>query len=252
MKVFISWSGEKSKAAATVLRDWLPCVFQAVKPWMSKTDIDAGARWSMKVSGALEETNIGIVCVTKQNLSAPWLLFECGALAKSVDESRVIPYLLDLEPTDIPQGPLSQFQAKQANKDETFELVSDLNTLLEDNGLAEGQLEKTFAKWWVDLDSALSSLPDEGSAAAEPQRGQDEKIDEILSIVREIRRGKANPPAKALGIKSALIEAIDNYREEDVSTTPTPPPRFQEAGSREGYEQLLEDISKKRAATKRE
>ncbi len=246
MKVFISWSGEKSKAAATALREWLPCVFQAVKPWMSETDIDAGARWSAKISAALEGTNIGIVCVTKQNLTAPWLLFEAGALAKTVEESKVIPYLLDLEPADIPQGPLSQFQAKRANKKETFELLSDLNGLLEKNGLAKGQLEKTFDKWWADLESVLRKLPEEGDDAAKIQRGQEEKVDEILGIVRDLQRGRGGSPAKVLDLQSALFDAIDNYSEDEGMTSTVGAPSFPKAMNPENYKSLEEVLAKKR------
>lgn len=84
-------SGDKNKAAANALRDRISDVFQTVNCWMSEVDIDAGTRWSDKVSEVLEDTNIGIICVTKQNLAAPWLLFEAGALAKSIGESYVIP-----------------------------------------------------------------------------------------------------------------------------------------------------------------
>jgi hypothetical protein len=46
MKVFISWSGAQSKAAAHALKEWLPDVIQNLSPWMSDLDIAAGRRWS--------------------------------------------------------------------------------------------------------------------------------------------------------------------------------------------------------------
>ncbi len=43
-------------------------------------------------------------------LKAPWLMFEAGALAKSVKGSRLVPLLFGIESADI-KGPLIHFQA---------------------------------------------------------------------------------------------------------------------------------------------
>jgi hypothetical protein len=50
-----------------------------------------------------------------ENQVAPWILFEAGALAKTIESTFVVPYLIDLEPPNINRGPLKQFQAKRAN-----------------------------------------------------------------------------------------------------------------------------------------
>lgn len=42
LKVFISWSGERSKEMANALREWLPMVLQYVEPFVSDKDISAG------------------------------------------------------------------------------------------------------------------------------------------------------------------------------------------------------------------
>ena len=94
MKVFISWSGKRSQALANMLRDWLPNVIQAIKPWMSDVDIDKGSRWSKDIALQLEESKVGIICLTPENLEAPWILFEAGALSKSLEKTYVCPFFI--------------------------------------------------------------------------------------------------------------------------------------------------------------
>ena len=84
MKVFISWSGPRSRAVAVALKDWLPLVLEGVDPWVSDKDISAGERWAQSVAGELESANFGIICITPENLNADWILFESGALSKSM------------------------------------------------------------------------------------------------------------------------------------------------------------------------
>src|SRR5258705_12105319 len=96
MKIFISWSGSRSHKLANQLRAWLPHVIQNIEPFMSSGDIATGARWRTNVSSELEKCNFGIICLTPENLRAPWIHFEAGALSKAVGNSHVAPMLLDL------------------------------------------------------------------------------------------------------------------------------------------------------------
>jgi hypothetical protein len=107
MDVFISWSGTRSGAAAEALRAWLPKIINAVKPWLSSADIDKGARWGADVAGRLDSANAGIICLTPGNLHSDWILFEAGALSKTIlQKTLVCTLLIDLEPTDV-EGPRS-------------------------------------------------------------------------------------------------------------------------------------------------
>jgi hypothetical protein len=87
---------------------------------MSSEDIEAGTRWGSHVTTELSVTRFGIICLTPENQTAPWLLFEAGALAKTIENTYVVPYLIDLELAEIQHGPLNQFQAKRANKTVTW------------------------------------------------------------------------------------------------------------------------------------
>jgi hypothetical protein len=93
--VFISWSGPRSKSAAEAIKQWLPLVVPTASPWMSATNIDKGTRWREEVAAALDNMKAGIICLTPENLTAEWLLFEAGALSKTRDpRTRVWTYLL--------------------------------------------------------------------------------------------------------------------------------------------------------------
>jgi len=87
MKVFITFSGERSRSVASALHRWIPRVLQSVAPWLSEEDIQKGKRWRPEVAKALSETHFGILCLTPDNLLSPWIHFEAGALAKSIEDA---------------------------------------------------------------------------------------------------------------------------------------------------------------------
>ena len=187
MEVFISWSGERSREIANVLRDWLPNVIQAVKPWMSAADIDKGTRWSSDIAVQLEGAKVGIICLTPENLEAQWILFEAGALSKTLEKTYVCPYLFQVEPTDI-KGPLVQFQHTKATKDDTRKLLHTINKALVDEALDDTKLDKSFDIWWPELDKNLKSITDVQTKREE--RSEREILEEILELVREQTREK--------------------------------------------------------------
>lgn len=137
---------------------------------------------------ALKETSFGIICLTKGNASADWLCFESGALAKTVEDTFVCPYLIGMDQTDIPPGPLTQFQSKIADKPGTFELIKSINSALKDGSLEETQLRQTFELWWPKLETTLLDLPTEEGSVAPTSREMPEMIRETLSIARELSR----------------------------------------------------------------
>lgn len=181
MKIFISWSGARSKLVATALTKWLPFIFQDVEPWMSDHDIYAGSRWSNELDGVLESTSFGILCLTPENLDSSWMLFEAGCLAKFVKVARVVPYRLDLAATDI-EPPLAQFQGVDADEQGTFKLVVSIN-VLRDSSLSKDMLQHGFDKFWPDLAYDLSKIlkPQETSVR---RRSDRELLEEALQILR--------------------------------------------------------------------
>ena len=201
MNIFISWSGERSKNIAIALREWLPNVIQAIQPWMSDSDIDKGARWSSDIASKLEESVMGIICLTPENLEAPWILFEAGAISRTVGKTFVCPFLFQVEQSDI-SGPLVQFQFTKAIEDETKKLLLTINKALEGNGLPEQNLNNAFQKWWPDLEIKLQNIPD--IQVKRKERSSKEILGEILDLVREQSREGA-----LCGIEIKTLPRID-------------------------------------------
>lgn len=195
MEVFISWSGKRSRAMAETLRDWLPTVIQALQPWISP-DIGKGQRWGGELATQLENARAGILCLTSENLMEPWLLFEGGAISK-MKESRTCTFLLDLKPTDV-EPPLGQFQATVFEKGDVHKLVRDLNADLEKTGerpLKDNVLNNGFELCWPQLEGALQAIQKQGPGAAAPGRGDSDKLDEALGLLRGMSRRFAEQDA---------------------------------------------------------
>lgn len=187
MKVFISWSGQRSKAIAEHLRDWLPNVLQSIDPYFTPSDVEKGARWLSDISDELSNSKIGILCITRESVNSPWLLFEAGALSKELEDAYVCPIVFDIKPTDL-AGPMAQFQATEFAEDDFRRLVGVLNSRLGERQLPGKNLDAVFAKFWPDLKrnigSVLDSISDDGDT---PVRPVDEMLDEILQLVRRPR-----------------------------------------------------------------
>jgi len=183
MKVFIGWSGSRSQQLAQALRDWMPLVLHYAEPWLSEADISAGERWAQSMAKELEVSNFGIISVTRENVASPWILFEAGSLAKSLEESRVIPLLLDLEFSEI-SGPLAQFQAKKADRDGLSEVIQSVNKVAPEP-VPEARAGQLFEALWPKLEEQLSSIPKQ-PAAAKPTRPQPEILEELVAGVRSL------------------------------------------------------------------
>lgn len=67
MKIFISWSGERSKMIANALKSWLEKFFQTIEVFMSESDIEPGTRWAFRLNDELQISNYGIICLTPEN-----------------------------------------------------------------------------------------------------------------------------------------------------------------------------------------
>ena len=187
MKVFISWSGPISGELAKLIYQWLPMVLQHVRPFLSLEEVEKGARWYTTVANELEQSNFGIVCLTPENLNSRWLHFEAGAIARSVDQSRVAPILFGLAPSDV-QGPLAQFQLTRFEKEEVRRLIFAINSGSAEVSLAEPNLERVYDALWPNLDACVSELRDNRGREADNHVRDPQLTQSILEELLEIAR----------------------------------------------------------------
>lgn len=184
MKVFISWSGARSRAVAELLNDWIKCVIQATRPWISTRDIDRGALWFSEISDQLKDTSVGIVCLTQENKDKPWILFESGALAKGLSYNRVCTFLIDLKSADL-EDPLAQFNHTFPSKDSMWGLVRTLNGCLGSNTLDERVLEQVFSTYWHQFETKFKEILKLNPQGEKPEpRSEKNLLAEILENTR--------------------------------------------------------------------
>lgn len=186
MKIFVSWSGKRSKAVAELISDWLKCVIQASQPWISTRDIDRGAIWFSEISDKLRDVSVGIVCLTQENKEKPWILFETGALAKGLTTNRVCTFLIDLSPEDL-QDPLAQFNHTLPDKGSVWELTRTINDCLDDKSLDERILKQVFDTYWPQFDRDFkTALNDNPPGEVVPPRTEQDILSEILANTRSL------------------------------------------------------------------
>jgi hypothetical protein len=158
MKLFISWSGDRSHRLARVLKEWLEANFanQGITVFLS-SEIKKGSLWFAAVSDELRESDAGLVCLTPKSLNSEWVLFEAGALSTAVAARTggawIFTYLLGVEPAMLP-GPLSAYQSTAATMEDTLRLV---NRLIERDQVAPA----VFAAAWDQLWPKLQQIENE-------------------------------------------------------------------------------------------
>lgn len=184
MKVFLSWSGDASHQIARALYGWLPMLIQRIEPYIS-SEIDKGARWSTDIARELESSSFGIACVTNENKEAPWLLFEAGALSKSVAEGRLAPLLCGIEQSDIQRSPISQFQMTKFERAEFLRLLHSINSSLGLEALEVMVLDNLFDALWPSLSAAVEAIL-EASEQSQPRPPAPVDGERIMGAIEEL------------------------------------------------------------------
>ena len=213
MNLFISWSGEFSKRVAECLKVWIPTIIQTVEVFCSSEDIAKGENWSNRLSKELEQSNFGIVCLTPENVQAPWIHFEAGALSK-VSSSRVSAIMLGINPSDV-KGPLARFQNTAFNREEFYRLFQSINDSHE-NPLKQAILDHAFDNSWEKLEHDIAAIIKDyppHSPAPVPEKSKHDELSSNSDALQELLRLVRN-----LDNQLQLVRNLDNGRNVPTSS----------------------------------
>jgi hypothetical protein len=149
MSIFFCWSGERSRHVAETLARSLQSL--NIQGFLSP-QIPKGEVWFEAIRQQLASADAAIVTLTPENLGAPWLHYEAGAVAFGIpkDEKasrRIYTYLFGVRPGDV-GSPLSQYQHTEATKGDTLALISQLLPAGTDR---EAWIEAHGDVWWSDF-----------------------------------------------------------------------------------------------------
>jgi hypothetical protein len=167
MKIFLCWSGERSRQFATAASQFLTNIFDHVVEPVISSDIEKGAVWFEDLSDTLRQARVGLLCLTPEAVGSPWLHFEAGILAKVLHDRpepaappavvaapapppaaailqpgvepvrrsaglRIFPFLYGVEPSAL-KGPLTAYQSTLAkDRDDVWRLVEAIQTIVEE------------------------------------------------------------------------------------------------------------------------
>lgn len=221
MKAFICWSGERSRLVAKAVRQWLPKVIQAVEPFMSEYIVKGNSWPDDDLDAKLREAQFGVICLTRENLKEPWIQFEAGALYMRLEQERVCPYLLGLQPSEIP-WPIARFMATKAEKEDTRKLMDKITKSLGEAALDSGRLSEAVDVWWPRLEDALTAARklEAKPLLKDSKRNPEDMLEEILELVR----------SQSTKVPALIMQAI--MKLEEILSEPTrgreeePPPGY--------------------------
>jgi hypothetical protein len=191
LKVFVSWSGASSQQCALLLQEMLPKFNHLIEPFVSSKDIARGDRGFEAITAQLAGSHYGIVCVTPDNRSTPWINYEAGALSREVGQPRLTPLLLlGTTVADLMSTPLTQFQATPADApEEVLKMIKTINSLC-DPPADDNRLDDHFERYWPEWEEGLATIGRFAQQAtiedASPPRPSNAEIqDQMLSLLRQ-------------------------------------------------------------------
>ena len=186
MNIFLSWSGKRSLLVAQAFEEYLNMLFNGAHIYLSSS-MNKGVPWLAVLDENLKKADFAILCVTRENRAAPWLMYEAGVLSQTAGAKNVAPFLLDIDASEL-QSPVTRSQITVFEREDLEKLVLTINRLIPKNDSAknenEERLKKHFHLIYGGLEPRLQEaldFQDEGGAEDTPRKTLAE-VERLLDI----------------------------------------------------------------------
>lgn len=158
-KIFISWSGKNSRKIAIELKEILEKKIFAstgLECFVSTVDIASGDDWWNKIKKELKKCKQGILCVTKENIKAPWIYFEAGAMVAR--DVPTVPLLFNCSINSLEGSPIKGKQCIDFYDQAQFlKMIYDINYKMNLLPITKEQLDPIAKEAYLEFKNALSS-----------------------------------------------------------------------------------------------
>jgi hypothetical protein len=201
LRIFISWSGDLSNEVAQQLKIFLQRVISGSVVWLSSEDISAGAFWHREIMTGLEDSRVGLIVLTRENVAKPWLHYEAGYLSKYINDGLglVAPVLVRVSTSEI-VGPMTSLQSVELAEGPMYKLMQDINGK-HSTPADSAVLKDLFEAFWP----ALMGKTDDAVGAHRTKVNlvkpfnNERTLTEILDTVRGLARAAESPEANRVG-----------------------------------------------------
>lgn len=159
LRIMISWSGSLSRDIGILLRELFSVTNQAASVFMGADDIQVGDDWKQAIMDMSASCQLAIICVTSENCTSPWIMYEIGALSQKKDqltENSVIPLLIDTDIVSLKASPLLQYQTCNLSKEGIYKLVYSVNEKLP-TPIMGSKLNELFNTIWPSFEEKVNN-----------------------------------------------------------------------------------------------
>ena len=149
-----------------------------------------------------------LICLTPENIAAPWIHFEAGALSTALN-ARISAVMLGVNSSDL-KGPLTRYQSTVFEREDFFQLFQSINDASE-TPLKQEILTNAFDNAWkkleVEFNSIIKQYVASNTVPTEDDSSSDsDAIQEILRLLRKLVNDKSEPPTQTSGVPRSSLK----------------------------------------------